>query len=322
MEDKFACLKFIDKKKNIPIKFNIIKKNKKLFEWYINKFNPITIKDISILNAEGYDIILPIEKKEAENNKDKAFTIIKSAVEAIFNEDVKIIKLPDKFNFKFENIYIATGVTLFPFFILQAVNKSLDIFNKQIKNAEILIIDGNTNLSESIIDNIYNDINYLSVITDSKSKYFFEEKAKAIFDENGLNIYIFERNKHIAESADIIINTSKKDYKFDYIFKKNAIFFDLSLEQKRINELAGKRTDMLISNNFKLKYDKNNIEICDLELAMFCILKEYRNLIKNGHNMSFKNAIDKFLKDNKFKLSAFCLNKDVIHSSNFSNKNA
>lgn len=314
MVKKFAYVEYAENRKSIPIKFNILKKSDILFEWYVKKYNPILINDIEIMNAEGYSVIIPIEKKE-EENKEKINNIIERTLEMLINENISIVRFPfDNMNFESE-IQIANGINLFPLFIYDTIKEVLKQTGKKIESAEILIIDGDTDKTEFVVDCIYNEFNYLSIMTSEEKINYFKNKAFDIFDENGLEVHIFSKNKFLVENADIIINTSSQDCKLDYIFKRNSVYIDLSLNSNKFNEIVRKRDDMVFIDGFKLKYKNQIYDMKQAELAVFILCDDYRNILKKGYESKKGfNTID-FINSYGIKFSCACQKNIILTSS-------
>lgn len=307
MEKKFAYFEYTQSKNDIPVKFNIIRKSDKLLEWYIKKFNPVILKDTKIADVEGYCIRLPLLSEEEKTNAEKVKYIIEQTIDIVFNYDVDIILLPKYYPFSTsDNIYKADGKYIFALFIMEAINKILKIVKKDIKTAEILIINGNSQLTECIIDNIYPEINYLSLMTNDESIEFFREKAFDMFDDTGLNMQVFTKNKSISETADIIINTSDDDFKLDYFFKRHSVFFDLSSNKKKFDELVRKRNDMIIIDGLRLSYNDDEIlSTQKLELPIFCLCDDYRSIVSRGYNKKKGENSINFIKNENIKLISF-----------------
>lgn len=318
MNKKFAYLEYVQSKKDIPVKLNIIRKSEKLLEWYVKKFNPVILKDVKIIGVDGYCIILPVINEEEKANIEKVKYIVNETINMLLDYDINIILLPKSYPFQIsQSIEEATGKYVFALFIMSAINKILKIMKKDIRTAEFLIINGNNQLTEFIIDNIYSEINYLSLMTDDESFEFFKDKALRVFDDTGLNMQIIKKNKSIAETVDIIINTSDMDFKLDYFFKRQSIFFDLSFNIKRFEELVRKRNDMIVINDLRLSYNDEILSTQKFELPLFCSCEDYRNIILKGYEKERGEKALAFVRDMDIKLVSFYQKSTLLNCEYF-----
>lgn len=122
---EFAVLDYVKNKDEIPLRLNILKKVPAfILDWYVRRFNPLSIKKLNFDLVNGYFIKIPIEKSDVNNSMfDDVFvkTLKKFPM-------VKIIKLPDNRILDEENILnskvlVARGNFLFAFLTADFIKK-------------------------------------------------------------------------------------------------------------------------------------------------------------------------------------------------------
>lgn len=319
MEKNFACIEYMKSIEEIPLKYNILKIcPAKVMDWYVKKFNPFKIEDIEIANISGYKIKMPFTEIDIKNDISKVNLITSKTLAILESYNIEIITFPKNYEIFLENnIREATGKYLMSFFLIESMVKALKIVGKKIKNAEVLIIDGDSELTKIIIDNIYLDVNYLSVLVSEDSEEDFESKIVEVFDDSGLNIQISKNAKSQLKSADIIINTSHNKDKYDFHYKRGAIYFDLSNSTLKYDELVYRRPDILAVNNFRVSYNDEYLSLDYLELAFFIKCSYYKSLIVRGYkNEIYKDIKEEILKMN-LKLCSFYSSKKLLNSSDY-----
>ncbi len=293
----FARIKFIQNINEIPMKFSILKRcPTTLFDWYIRTFNPYKIEEMVIGDQKGVLVKLPITEEQAKADIYKAIYLAEKTLYDLIELNVLIVLPPPFFCTQFPKniIRIAEGKNIIvAFFIMQAIEKLLNSLQKQLKNTEIAIIDGDFGTTMSLIDSIYPYVNYLSIISEYAESNLFLEKAASIFKETGLNVGTFVRNKAILKNADIIINTRDSD-EFTSLYKKDAIYFELAKNNLESSEL-NLRNDILKIDNLRIKVNNNSayydMNLSFFEAILFIKYKEFRSLLNYGYDKSIFNMV-------------------------------
>ena len=283
---RFAEITLVDDLSHVPIKFKMIRKAPGfMLDWYIKKFNPFTAEDMEILGERGLLVRMPLTVRDMSERSD---FFIEQAIQTLYTlRDYEVgIVLPPRQpagpvnDLAFPDIIpIADGSLVFAFFIMQAIEKSLKLAGKNIKTAEIVVIDANPHLTMSVLDNIYPHVNYLTLITELE----YSDKCAQIYGDCGLNVGVFDFNRSNLESADIIININKVN-KFDYYYKRGAIYFELV--HRNCTEIAMKRNDILIVDGLRLGSAGERGETLPLErfeCGLHAMSREYRKL-KSSYN--------------------------------------
>lgn len=269
----FAVIELIDDISLVPVKFKVLRRAPGfMLDWYIQKFNPFVAEQTEILGESGFLIRLPLTERDRLERPGYFAEMAGRTLHSLRDYDVEIVLPPAGGDFP-DILPQADGRYAFPFFIMPAIIKMLKQVGKNIKNAEIVLTDGSRGLTLSILDNIYPHVNYLTVITEGD----YEQKLAEIFDDCGLNVHAADYNRSSLENADIIINTQEDNRRFDYYYKRGAIYFDLSRGNGA--ELAAKREDMLIVDGLLLRGADGTMGLGRFECGLYTMSREYRRLM-------------------------------------------
>ena len=299
---KFAIFDYVKNKNEIELKWNFLKQMPDfIWNWYIQNFCPITIKKLNFDLADGFLIKLPIEKNKFNNfDANKIFMKVLKK----FN-DVKIIKYPNDFILDEKNkILVSHGNYFFAFVIMDAIKKFLPNHKKKLSESEILILDSNFYLTNIVLDNIYEHVNYLTVVTQQKNLY--KKKEYEIFRDTGLNLQVLDYKKNLINESDIIININFDDNHFFNAIKKNVLYFDLSDSKKKYSdELKIKRPDIFVFDKLNLLYKNNLIDNKTFEMILHCADNDFKKIFDDGYDKKIFNAVKKSIQTLDIKISSF-----------------
>ncbi len=300
---KFAKIDFIEKLEEIPLKFNLYK-NEKILNWYIKKFTPYIKEDLEILNTTGYKVKLPILKKIAYEEEELLAELYLKTISSIKQLGVEIVDVPFDFKHKlYSEITVTNKQILFISFILNTILKSIKIINKSLKDIQIVILDDkveNSHLTNMIVEEIYESINYLTLITEKDYTQLLQE----IFQDNGLNIAQVKSSNSIMSTADIIINVSNEDFKNYHILKSGSVFIDISNNIKSTLNVCIKREDILVIDNLNINFESKVYSLEDFELAYYVNSKTYRNA-KRGNDTLYIKMINEELDELNVTINSF-----------------
>lgn len=296
----YAYIDFVNTYYDISIKNRFISKiYPKYEEWYIKRKNPLIVTEENFFSVKKLNINIPITKNIAEINKKIYNEIMKKTINNLLSMDVQAMIVPKGYEIDTKEIYILKGIKIFPYFLKDVVKKALEIKNKELKYAEILIIASHIDLTDTIIEILYNHVNYLSILTKEKS-YYGGSISERIYAETGLRIQV-TNNKNAISRADIVINTN--NYKsYNYIFKKDSIYIELSENLDLIKKLEGTRKDVLAINRCILEADKKEVTLKEVEALLYLNSRDYRVTAHRGHNISRVNKILGFIDKQKLKV--------------------
>lgn len=309
--EKFAYLKCAQNNRDIHIKSRFIRFMPKYFrDKYIVKNNPIFVEDIEILNVLGYNITVPIFETEIESLK--ANTVLDNTLKNLEFMDVISISSDIPIDCSKSKIVYMDGKNILQFFLLYSLQKAIKFTDKNIKYAEILIIDGDDEYKTyNTIKSIYDSINYLTLFTYRPE--FFKSFAEKIYSDTGLNLQIVEQNKSAIKDADIIINLSA-DIKvnFDYFYKKGAIYFELSDNIQKELELLRKREDINVIDNISFSCNGKYVENSILESILYVSTICFKDFIDKNLYPENKIEISKFIKSVNLNITGFYQYGNII----------
>lgn len=308
MYRKYAVVEFVQSLDEVPVKYKLLRKcGHNMLWWYIKKYNPFTMEKIILAGEEGYMVKLPFTVKDVLTDQESGNQLINNTLETLKDFRVSLLLPPRDYPYMFpSSIRIATGQKLSPIFAKQAVERMLRYIGKELKDAEILIIGDNDDLTNSMIDFIYPHVNYLSVIVNTPEMVSaFKEKAAEIFADVGLNLNVSIKSKSILESADCIINTGAAE-QYDYYYKRGAAYLDLSGHEEGFKELLGKRDDLVAVNSLRVKYADQIMNIDVFELAFFLKSSNYRSLLYRGYQNDIAKQILNEINHMDIRFGGFC----------------
>lgn len=316
MHRKFAKIIYSQTQEEISLKYNVIKKSPETaLDWYVKKYNPFKMQVLKLAGESGYTVKIPLTEEEAGQNIEKTSKVMLKTVEAIKDYHVEIVIAPKNTASLIRNkIRLADGIHTFPFFIMQASIKALKAIGKDIRDCEFLIINGNDALTEMIIDNIYEEVNFLTIIVSHMSEKL-TDKAEDIFYETGLSIRFLSGSKAAVKTADIIINASCAGNRFDYAFKRNAIYFDVCGNKDSLCRLLSRRGDMIIADGLKLAYRQESLSLKEFELAIYLKSKEYRHILAKEYSTDIARNIQEIIKKMRVSIAGFYQSDKAISTA-------
>lgn len=326
MPKKFASLHLVESLDEVPVKFGPFKKAPPLFrDWYIDKFNPYRTEEIKIMDEEGYAVYLPFRVSDAYADHERAQSLARRALQDLKASDVEIL-LPFKdcpFTLP-KDLPIADGRSLFPYFIMEAIEKVLKILGVNLKNAEIIILAEDPLLTQNLLYNIYPHVNFLSVMTDRGDEDIrrYRQWADFIFSETGLNLSVSEKNKTLLAEAHIVVNTGAAGQGLDYSYKKGAVYFDLGDDKRPTLTLAGIREDLLIIDGLKLRFDDCGLLLPQAEAALYVKSKIYRTLSRRGFTAELAKGTERELEKLSLRLSQVCFREHPLDNLYFAKRQA
>ena len=304
----FAKVTYSKSSKEIPIKIGLLGMSDSIREWYIKKFNPIKVNNICIEGVDGIEIVLPLIKNE---KKEICDVVNSKTIQWLSDKDIQIVKWEEVDTGGIEK---ATGKTAMAIFIKQVVEKAVKIKEIEQQKAEVIIIDGDYDITCYIAEELSNEVNYITVLSE-RNKEEYNELCQKVFADTGLEIMIAYGHKELVKYGDIIINTSVKDYKTDYMYKRNCVYIDLSQNKERLWELIRKRNDMLIADGIRLKGEEilNGEE---LEMMLYVKSKAYRSMVREGYAQKYKDEMNSYINDKNIKFVALSQGKNLIKGKN------
>jgi len=295
MAVKFARLDYIRTHDEIPIKFNVVRQNlESNLSWYIDRYNPLAISECAVAGELGVKVLLPVTERESLADRERTRKIIFRAMNSLKLSDVEIIMPPVNIEIEQSNgVMVADGTRLFPFFMCQAIKKWARENRRDLRFCEAAVINGRIEHTESVLDHICEELNFLTVVDLNDDRDRLLDKADRIFDDTGLNVVVRGKNKAVLKTADIIINTSSVD--FDTAYKRGAVVFDLSGDVERRRHLIDRRPDVMVVDGLLINYKNSGIPLALFEMAVYLKNRNFRNIILKGYDWETGAAVFRFI---------------------------
>lgn len=300
MYRKFACLNYVADTGEIPIRLNFPNKPAEAeLKRYVEKYNPFAMEDFIVADEMGYKIKLPLTEIEACENPAKTELIVTKTINALKEYNVEIVLAPKNIKPIIDGkMKAADGVLLSAFFLGKAAEKVLRSLGKDIKYCEVAVVNGqggNYPLTESVLDNIYEDVNFLTVADSGGNFEKLYRKSDFFLDDTGLNLIVSKISKSVFKTADVVINIGDILPCYDFAYMEKAVFFDLSDNPDRRRELALRRRDMKIISELRLKYNGCSMPVKLFELALYLKSREYRSIMSSGYTTQNGSAVRRML---------------------------
>lgn len=306
---KFASICYCKTIDDIRINGIIKRMPKRLVDFYIKKKNPYMYKEVTLLEAEGLEVTLPLLQEEEYTQKWDE--ILAKTLEELKEKEVEIIIPPAKCVFPNSTMKIADGKAIFALLLNPVIDKCLKYFQKEKKHSEFLIIDGGNFLTKVILDSVYPYVNFLGVYTDRAED--FEQTAKEIYEDTGLILQVFSNCKNaLLKQADVIINGSYDMENYDYYFKKKSIYLDVNKNRQKLKRMRQKREDMLFIDGLELKIDNAYYTTEIFEAVEYVKNKEFRNFLSKQYDKEKGEFLRKEFKQYGTEICSLRCNGEII----------
>ena len=195
--------------------------------------------------------------------------LFKKIEKRLLQRDITHVILPKTMRIcPFQTIQGCTGNYIRPFFIMDIIRfiSKHRLLNKDLKDLEIIILDGSKSDVYMIIDFIYPYINYLTIITNDPAR--FENQVENIFDDVGLNIQVLSYNKTSIAQGDIIIDTHYDDPSVIHFCKKNAVYLDMGNHIEKTAMLLEKQNKIPVIDEFFLTKNDQVVSTAKAEVLL------------------------------------------------------
>lgn len=309
--DKFTCIKCVENKQDIPIKNKIVSKLPWYFkDKYILKKMPYNIEDISFMDVPGLEVTLNFLEREMKGSKIER--VIAYMLDDLYQREVCVAYTDTALQLHHTSIVFFEGKNLMSFFIWPVIKKALKYTNKELRNVEIFIIDNDDdNNTYNIIEAIYEEINFLTLFT-NRAEYF-RNYQEEIYSTTGLNLQIVDKNKALLKDADVIINLSDLlEERYDYFFKKGALYIDLAHNENKTLELLRKRTDINVLDNVIFSINNKRMDNSKIEAALYIKYRTFYDYICSYKYPKNKQAVYEIIKNEKLDITGFYHYRTII----------
>ncbi|NLI90021.1 MAG: hypothetical protein GX366_06405 [Epulopiscium sp.] len=251
---KYAELYFAENEEDIPINKHIMKLPEGLRYRIIKWDRMLKYQEKSTWDIKGEKIQLPLTytmyRKMPRDIRDGVFNKIEVKLK---QKEITHLTLPRLITTsQFRNIKECTGNYIKPFFVMEVIKfaTSQKIINKDLGNIEVILLDGNREDVDMIIDFIYPHINHLTIVSDRPER--FNDKSQYIFQDVGLNMQVLSYNKNAISQGDIIIDTHYYDPSIIHLCKKGALYLDIANNKEKTVILMEKQDTINVIDQFLL----------------------------------------------------------------------
>ena len=284
----------------------------KVMHFYIEHFRPNTICETELLGAKGYHAKIHLSEEQLQKKELKGQKIIEKMLKNLEELGVQIVVPPPKQgNIPTGILPISNGKIVKGLYVMEAITKFLTLQKKDLKDARIVLVDGGNVLTHLILDRVYPNVNFLSILTDRQED--FEKKIQAIYEDCGLNVYLFSNGKNTAMAeADIILNCGCEMENYDYTIKPQAFYFDIAQNRRKLQRLMLRRDDIFIADGILLQKEKKPYTDKEVEAAAYVSKNEFKTLVSSAYDLQEALSAKHSLDTQALKFLGFtCLEKRV-----------
>ena len=290
---QYAELYFAEKEDDIPINKYLMKLapsiRNRIIKWKV----PLKYEGETIWDIKGERVQLPMTytmyRTMASTMKKGLFQKIEKR---LLKRDISYVIQPNTMRVcPFKAIEECTGNDIKPFFIMDIIRfiSNNRLINKDLKDLEVMILDGNKKDVYRMIELVYPYINYLSIITNEPER--FENLAKNIFDDVGLNIQVLSYNKTAIAQGDIIIDTHYDDPSVICFCKKDAVYIDMGNHLEKTAMLLERQQHIPVINDFLLIQHNQVVSTAQAE-----VLLTINGLIKDDYQRTIRELKKRTIK--------------------------
>lgn len=273
----------------------------KLFE----RKNPITYEYSKILDKEGYNVTVTI-------NKDFGFTQrrLKNAFDCLIEAEVNVV-IPPK-NCICPNDIASVDGTVVMAFLADIIGKyTVEKRSGIIEASEVVIIDGENIITDSALFSLAKNSATLSVFTSRPQR--FDDFSDIIYEQYGLRINTFSSHQNkLLRSADLVVNCNKSINRYDYFYKKNCCYIDLTQQTSRLESHINHRPDILFVDGAILDINNEIIDCAMLEAYLYITYNPFKRYTAQREGKIPPEAVENFIREMNIKIKTLtCLENDV-----------
>ncbi len=288
---KYAELYFAEKEENIPINKHLMKLppnlRNKIIQWKL----ALKCEEKTTWEITGEKIQMPMtytmyRKMPLTLRSD----IFKKIERKLAEKGITHVILPKlMITSPFEDIQECTGDYIKPFFIMDIINFSVNekIIDKKLKDLEVVILDGNKKDVDMIIHMIYPYINHLTIISNQQDR--FEQRAKEIFQDVGLNMQVLSYTKGAISQGDVIIDTHYDDPSVIHLCKAGTLYLDIGNHIEKTMMLLERQKGVLVVHQFLLIKKDEIVTTTKAELLLTMDRVFHRNYKETMKSLKSQN---------------------------------
>lgn len=226
----------------------IIRKNKEVFQMHIfkRKMRKYRIgNSLRILDKTGKRIILPYTLKElASMDKNQLNEYMNSIIQ---KEHINILTAEEKLRKYIPSENLVNEKFLMYLYIKEILEKVMRMHSIARKRIKIIVIDSKELQTEYLLNEIKEDLNYLTLVTDRPE--YFKTYIENLYEESGLLISLINKPLSSPVEGNIIINLDNKQDKNYRYFEEKGVYIDLSEISVDMNYIVAKRDDITYYNH-------------------------------------------------------------------------
>lgn len=267
---KYAELYFAEKGENIPMNKYLMKLPQTLRNKIIKWKLALQCEEKTTWEIAGERVQMPMTYTMYRNMPlTSRREIFKKIEKKLTGKGITHVMLPSLVGTSpFEMIQECTGHYIKPFFIMEIIHFVIKekITDKELKDLEVVILDGNKQDVDMIIDFIYPYINHLTVLTSRPER--FEQKATEIFNDVGLNMQVLSYTKGAISQGNIIIDTHYDDPSVIHLCKPGTIYLDIANHVEKTIMLLERQKGVLVVDQFLLEKKGEIVSATKAELLL------------------------------------------------------
>lgn len=205
---------------------------------------------IQLCGQPGQKVSLPYTEKQWRLiDKNKAMEKLYSLLE---KENISFVAAQRNLREYLPAHKVVTGQQLREALLKQWIDfliRKHDILRKEMR---LLIIDGGSKDVCSILKNIYQDVNYMTICTERKEH--FEPLLEDAFNQTGLMIEMLSKESTDGMQADIVIDFEKNEKNVYRLYPKRSIVIDMEAGMKKTEYIKVKRSDIWYHDRLFLRH--------------------------------------------------------------------
>ncbi len=283
----------------------------KVMEFYIEHFRPYTIVETELLGAKCYQAKLHITEEQISEKGLNGQKILEKLLKNFQEKGVQIVVPPIQSSLPMGILPLSDGKAVKGFYVMEAITKFLSIQKRDLKNTRVVLVDGGNVLTQLILDRIYPNVNFLSILSDRQED--FEHKVQEIYEDCGLNVYLFSNGKNTAMAeADIILNCGCEMQNYDYTIQRGAFYFDIAQNKRKLHRLMVRRNDIFLADGILLRKEKHPYTDKEVEGAAYVNKEDFQSFLSSSYDPQESQNAENSLKEDQLQFLGFtCLGKRV-----------
>ncbi len=251
---KYAELYFAEKEENIPMNKHLMRLPQNLRNKIIQWKLALKYEEKITWEVTGEQVQMPMTYTMYRNMPlTLRSELFKKIEKRLSQKGITHVMLPSIISTSpFEKIKECAGHYIKPFFIMEVIHFVINerIVPKALKDVEVVILDGNIDDVDMIIDFIYPYINHLTVLSNRPER--FKQKSEEIFNDVGLNMQVLSYTKGAMSQGDIIIDTHYDDPSVIHLCKPQTIYLDIANHVEKTIMLIERQKEVLVVDQFLL----------------------------------------------------------------------